>query len=786
MRCVLIVHPDAARRREIRESLGDVEVLEAAGHADAVALLKARRPTVVVAHHQGFKRLMRDFERYVPDASRAALCPSGDAAARQELVDFAAHGYDFETLDESSPHEIRRLVAPPCFARRRPSAPLTARFLLEGHPFEGAVETIANDGLVFVVAPTAAAVRRLVPRALLEQAHVRDESSAVMVLEPRPWYVHSVFRGEGLRVCVGFQDHQGRRETTASIADEVRVRALLRRTAARGESFTLARSDGSARRRFPQGVVSHSGEHVFLRGATRADDLRAGTVVRLGFDLGGVGYDGLTTILQAGDEMTTVARPALLFRRHCRGSPRASAAKGLHAFIHLEGSLDGTVVSRRLLDLHPSGAAFAFDPEAELFPTGLVIPHVTIEVAGCRVRGSATVQDVSHGVPDDEGSHGRRWRCGLRLSGLSSADDHALREAVMSVLEPMLVNGGHVPFAAIWEMYSTEAPTWLDHPYGDLATRGRLTGLHRQLADGRSGLGRTFAFLGERDELLGHASGLRTHSRTWLSQHLLVRAGYHRAHHLSQRLVNATFDYGELLPDVEYITGLWRAKNRWAVRVFGGATSRVIRPGLGYVIGYTPMRRGLSTPLPPGRSTARRAEPDDLACLLAHLRQTEDPVRLAVEDLVEGELELETLGRRYAAVGLHRSRTFGVVDGGSGPRGFVMVQLMSPGLFWAEMYTSFRVSLLDPLADDADEVRTSLVAWACETLRTHGRSVAECHAQDADLPHLEGLGFTSLGRVMECGAHRTLVRDMTTQVLALFDRLAAFAPEPEEEIRCPT
>jgi hypothetical protein len=272
--------------------------------------------------------------------------------------------------------------------------------------------------------------------------------------------------------------------------------------------------------------------------------------------------------------------------------------------------------------------------------------------------------------------------------------------------------------------------------------------------------------------VLGHASGLRTHSRTWLSQHLVVKTGYHRQTHVSQSLVNLSFDYAEALGDVEYLRGLWRTSNRWTSRVYGTATARLVLPGLSYVASFTPLRVDLAVPREVPRRAARATTAEERAALLHHLRRTWDPVRLRADDLFEGELGLKTLSARCAGAGIERSRHIGVVEGDDGPRGWVLIERMTSGLFWAEWYDAFRLVLADPAAPDADETRHALVHYALADARARGRTHTHCLAEDADIPWLERAGFANLGRVMEFCAHRSMNREMTAQMLAIFDRLA--------------
>ncbi len=750
---------------------GEVEVLEAATREAAVPLLKAKAPSLVVSHHHDFKRLLRDLDRHAPSATRAVLCPPGDEY-RTSLADVATQGYEFETLDERAPR-LGALLQSRSSTRRRPPTTLAARFSLGEHLLDATVREIGCDGLGFELPPSPTA-SRLMAGVLLERASV--SASGIPVLEPRTWLVRFVRRSpDATSILVGvlFHTDQIDRQTASCVDDEVRIRGLFRRAAARHVWFELQRTDGALRRRFRSCVVAPEAERIVLRKPALDQPFHVGQVVRLSFELGGEQLEGLSIIVEADGESVTVARPEQLRRHHRRSCLRAHLADGIDAHITFHSALDGTRQRRPLLDLHPSGAAFAFSAEREAFPIGLMLHDVVVEVAGQRLRCAATVQSTSPAAPSEtEGPAPtpQARRCGLLLREVTGGDAQVLRDVLVRALEPAVNPRGRVPFESIWALFREEGASYVDYPFEDPESLSTLARRQRELGDGANGLAKTFVYLQD-DKPIGHASALRTHSRTWMSMHLLVRPGYHRAHRVSQSLVTLTFNYGESLPDVEYFKGLWRTKNRWASRFYGALTARLTRPGLSYLTSYTPTRRPMASELPAATLRARRAEWTDIELLLAQLRLTEDPARLASDDLVEGEALLDTIGRRFQAIGLDRGRSFGVVDGPRGPLGFVVIEHMSRGLFWVEMYNSFRLHLTDPSAPDADPIRHALIAFAVAELRAKGSAVAECHASDFDLPVLERLGFASLGRMMEFGAHRSLVREWEAQMTGFFDRL---------------
>lgn len=783
-RRVLIIHADEARRRELRALLAGEEVTEVASRQQAAPLLAELAPCLVVSQPADFKRLLRDLERHAPGATRAVLCPPNEAQ-RQELVDVAAQGYDFVTVDDRELEDLRGLLQARGSERQAPLVPLTATFRLGPARFSCGVAELANDGLGLRV-PEGLAVERVVPGTRLEEASVC--SGERLVLEPRSWLVRSVRpadRGAPAHLGVSFEPPRAEERRAVRVADEVKVRALLRRAAQRGLHFDVQRSDGTLRRRFASAHTDRTGARLVLSEPSRAHLFTVGQIVRLSFELGGEHFEGLVAVVKAGAGEVTLLQPELLLKRHRRGSLRARAAEGLVASIRFRSPLTGDAPSRPLLDLHPWGASFASEPE-ECLPAGLVLEDVALEVRGRSLACSAVVQVTS---VSGEGSSSRRTgvrRCGVALRGMSAEAQQVLRDALIATVAPGVVDAGDVEFAQVWRMFADEGAVFPDYPPGDPQSVALVAAAQARLGRGERGLSKALLKRGSDGDFQGHSAGLRIYSRTWLALHLLVRAGYHRQAHISQTLVNLTFDYGEALEDVEYMRGLWRNKNRWAARVYGATTARLLRPGLSTLVSYTPMRRPTALPIEPaeGAPRARPAEPAEAAALLRHLRTFMDPVRLRADDYCEGELHLETLGRRYREAGLERSRRFGVVEGPDGPRGWVAIEEMSRGLFWADMYTSFRLTLAEPNAPDADQVRHALAEYAVATLAARGHAVAECHAAAADLSALEACGFTSLGQVMDFCAHRSMTREMTAQLLAVFERLSARGPaDVEAEVR---
>lgn len=765
-RRILIVHPDEQRRRELRDLLTGEQVIETASRQEATQYL-SWPPTHVVSHHGEFSRLLKDLERHVPGATRAVLCPD-DEEQRQELVDVAARGYEFVTLD--APQGLHALLHVRASRRHAPPTPLTASFRVGDERFTASVDELADDGLGLLLDENAA-VERLPPATRLLDAVVRRGER--LIIHERVWVVRALRaaeRGSGARLGVSFEAPALDERPSERLTDAVKVRALLRRAAKRGRHFDVQSLDGRPSRRFVEGTADRAGERFTLSGPTSPHAFTAGQVVRLSFEFGGVQFEGVTGVQQAEVGSVVVNRPDTLGRRHRRASLRAAVEDGLEATITFRSPLGGSEDPRRLLDLHPAGASFAYSSD-ECFPAGLELDDVVIDVKGRRALGQARVTATAPNAAGRNGVDVRR--CGVVLHGFSPGDQQVVRDALLSCLAPEVSDAALEDFEVLWELFCAEDDRFPDYPPDDATAVNVLRKTHHVLGTGAHGLAKGFVMKASDGTLIGHSSGLRVYSGTWLAQHLVVRSGYHRRLQVSQTLVNLVFDYGEALGDVEYTRGLWRTANRWSSRVFGSVTAKLLRPGLSCLSTFHRMRleaaQGLSRP----RLAVRLARDSDIDAFFGHLRSVHDAVWLRAHDLTETEFTLPSLGQRYERLSLHRRRALVVVDGAAGPRGWALLETCSPGLFWHELFSSFRVYLADPADPDGDEVLRALVYEALVTAAARGSRAAECLASEENVAALERVGMVNLGGVIQYDAHRSLTRDITTQVLAVFEKLAS-------------
>lgn len=656
-----------------------------------------------------------------------------------------------KTLDDRALHEDFKRLARLSAARPLPTR-VDATIALGDHTTEAICLEASNEGLGLLVPPSA----RPVPGQPLELISLGKPDAPMMRhVDCRVERVSAVEGTDVLFVSATFEPREEREAAPLRLTNALRVRAVIESAAAGGELVTVSSDHGEKSQAFAarvEGAELHLGPPGFR--------WQQGQVLTVSLRVNDRQLLGHVSVTRVSADELVLPLPSALVEKPLGVNLRAcSFCEG--ATVSFGSPLSGRRRTRSLLELSATGLRFKVDP-ADVLPAGLRLGEVVLEVGGQLLRGAAVITSLGQ----------------LEFTELKADDRQRLLSLLLNHRVAGARCGAAVRFENIWALFQEEGAQWRDHPRPP-------TEAQRVLGDGAHGLGKTVALVRD-GELVAHASGLRIYSRTWLSQHLLVKSGFHRAGALSQQVMSLSFEYGEALPDVDYVRGLWRVSPSGAERIYDTVSARLLKPGLAYRVRFEPMRLRLDRPPTPGPLRVREAGPDDERDFLEFVGQSEDPVKLLSDDLVPGELRLETLSRRYAALGLSRARSLTVVEDEHGaPLGWALVQTMSPGLFWAELYSSFRLFLRAPLGPLADQARRSLAAHAAGLAHRQGRLEAECHASAADVTGLEALGFVRLGAVYEFGAHRGVVREFTHQMSALLARCrrrergeAKYAEEP--------
>ena len=591
---------------------------------------------------------------------------------------------------------------------------------------------ITSEGLTVLV-PSGVSSSELQPGHWVQLFELRRDG--VVLLENQRCQVDHARAAEdgALAVSLGFE-RLSRSFTALRIGNTQRIRAVI----CAGRDFSCGTDDGFVAQRFAHAQLGAHTLKLIGPALPVCREWSPGRPVTLRFEHEGRSLQGYARLVQAGELQWEVAVPPVLIELPARGGLNTSAER-LDAALAFVSPLSGRAQRRGVLELSTQGARFPSEGD-EALPPGLRLV-VVLELGAVQLALASVVERVGEG------------ECTLRFVSL----DDPSRFVLIDFLAPHRVAGAacasRLPFEGVSSMFRSEgvAPPRPPPP--------------------APGLSKSFVLLRE-GEPVGHVSGLRTYARTWLAQHLLMKAGVHDAATRSQQLMTLSLEVGEAMSDVEYVRALWRMSSRNAAHIQGASSPRLLRPGLVYRTVFDPMRAPLGRVPDPGPLFVREAGPSDEPAFLSFVSATEEPVKLLSDDLVAGEVHLETLSKRFGAAGLSRSRALTIVEDDDGtPLGWALLQTMSAGLAWAELHNSFRLFVPAAAGARAPEVRRSLIAHAARFFAAMGRGEAVCKAGPADLPELTSLGFVSQGAVCEFGAHRSALPDFTRQLISALTRL---------------
>jgi len=782
---VLIVHPDPELRAGLAEALAPRKIVAVSSRDDATRTLAEGVPDIILADAVGARKFIQAIERLAPRALRVFLCPGGATPeAMQELVDVASEGHEFHTMDvtaatlEGLSRSLGTLLRQRS-SMRLPAVGVEASFLVEDMPQRARCLDFGNEGFQLKV-PVDSPIESMVPGTRLTE--FRLELAGRTVLRTSGAFVRHVgldhSSGDEAYFRVGVQIERPAASIgyveTATLDDRVRILAVLRRALRYRPVLQCTLMQGVRIQEELHARITPLGERLALRCALPRSWLAAvGDVVHIVFDLSGKSYRGWCSVLELGQEDFYLSLPRSVSLHHRRNHMRFQVGGDAPFSVSFVSPLTGQRVERPVLDLHVGGLAFLFDGSREVLPAGLLIDDFQLVLPnGQRATCRAEVRDSSPFLSSGGQELARPFRAGVRLQDVPQEARQCILDAFVKARCPQARDGRHESFQDIWGLIRAVGLFHPDYPLEDGPHLHILEDTHHTLSASGEGIAKIFLYAQD-NQLLGHASGLRTHSRTWMMQHLAVRRAFQRGERISRELSALSVDYAESLEDVNYLRICWRVENRWPERVFGWMARSMQLEGLTLLrqLHYMRLPTTQLGKARPDLPRVRRARAEDLRWLESHLRRKGEVVRLLADDLLAHEAEMPTLAARYAEHGLHRRRTLFVVEGESEPLAMALANEASPGLSWAEMTTFFSLVVPNPTHPRAHEARQALVAQCVQHYREHGKLSALGLAAPEDVADLQAAGFQDHGLVSEWTFHRSTARTWHTLMAALFERL---------------
>jgi hypothetical protein len=787
---VLIVHPNEARRSALVSALGAHRVAAVGSQLEAARRMEASTPTLIIAPADNARRLLRHVDRSAPEAVCVFVCARSDQSGLEELVETAAEGHVFSTVDDALTEgelsvRLRDILQLRASTRVSLDAGMRVDFQLQGRPCVAECQDLGHFGAALRL-PLDTCVAAFLPGTPLDGLSlVRDGQPVLHVSRACVRHATPVQVGDQAFLRVGVSWRPPQEEPPGAppraLRDPVTVLAALRKALRREVPLWLHPPDSQAAHfRLDAAAVESPDERAPLRGqVSPALAVGPGDVVHLSFEMGGQRYTGVTSVHHAGADGVALGLPRALAVENRRGQQRFRPAAHDRFLVRFTSPFGGQRITRAVLDLGGGGFAFPIDASCEVLPVGSHLDAMLLLPDGTEVACRVEVRSVDV-VPFEsrQDQRLRPYRCGVRILDLSPRVRDAIVDAFVASRAPQVEDGAAFRFPDLWRMMQDARYTFHpDHPFGEEPrVLPALEATVDRLGRARD-LGRSLVFTDEEHRPLGHVNGLRVYSGTWLVQHLAVLPGFRRSEQISSELTSLAVEVGEALEDVEFIRYMWRTDNRWPHRL-GTWLARVLEgQGLCHLRHFHYLRRpldGASLPAAPHLPAVREAGPEDRRWLESHLRRQGEVVRLLSEDLRADSAPEARLTERFAQAGLHRARRMFVVDGEAGPLAVALQDEATPGLCLIEVSNAFNLVVADRAHPRARDAVAALTRRCLAHAREQGRPSALGLVDDVrDVEVLQEAGFVDQGRFSEWTFHRSMVRRWCEAWRSLFERQPA-------------
>ncbi|WP_223634843.1 PilZ domain-containing protein [Corallococcus sp. EGB] len=782
---VLIVHPNEVRRNALKSALNAHRVSVVGSQLEATRCMEASAPTLIIAPADNARRFLRHVDRAAPEAVCVFVCARSDQHGLEELVETAAEGHVFSTLDDGLTEgelsmRLRDLLQLRASTRVSLDAGMRVDFRLRGQPFSAECQDLGHFGAALQV-PMDASMAAFLPGTPLDAlSMVRDGRAVLHVARAYVRHASPVQQGTQLFLRVGISWRPTTDDATSApprtLRDAVAVQAALRKALRRELPVWLHPPDRqTAHFQLESATVEPCDERGLLLGQVSPSlPATVGEVVHLSFEMGGQRYRGVTSVLRAGRDGVALGMPRSLAVENRRGQPRFRPGAQHRFLVSFTSPFSGQRITRAVLDLGARGFAFPIDASCEVLPVGSQLDTTLLLPDGAEAACRVEVRSVD--VVPFESQHDQRlrpYRCGVRILDMPRAVRDAIVDAFVSARQPQVCDGAEFRFPDLWRMMEDARYTFHpDHPFGEESrVLPVLEETHARLGRARE-LGRSLVFT-DAHRPLGHVNGLRMYSGTWLVQHLAVMPGFRRSEQISSELTSLAVEVGEAMEDVEFIRYMWRTDNRWPHRL-GTWLARVLEgQGLCHLRQFHYLRADLTQnrvvdarALP----AVREATPADRRWLESYLRRRGEMVRLLSEDLCADPGPEAHLFERFRGAGLHRERRIFVVDGEAGPLALALQDEATPGLSLIEVTNGFNLVVADREHPRATDAVAALTLRCMVHARERGRRSALGLVDALDVPVLREQGFVDQGRFSDWTFHRSMVRRWCEAWRSLFER----------------
>lgn len=629
---------------------------------------------------------------------------------------------------------------------------------LDNSPFECRLMDISNRGAAFSL-PSWMDVRGFLPDKPLGNLRVCDGTRTL--LDTRSGVVRSIRTeadargGQHYRVGVAFLRKREGDDSApvAVVKDNVAIASLLQDTF-KHRTVWASLGDGT---RAPMRVSEMPDPKGTLLDAELPGlAVEAGDVLHCSFEANGEKYAFYSGVVRKRENNAAVIRmPNRLSRVRQRRGGRLAVSHVPRLTVSLTSPFGTEVQARQVQNLSLQGVGLEIDAASEILPIGTHLEHVTLGLpTGAIMHLRGTVRALTPFTRDGR----ERANCGIQFATLTPAEQLAL---INIILNPTVSNANDglreasgSSFAEVWGFLRSVGFLYPEKEAKLTPYMPDVEKTFTALLQRPNGLGKSLVFR-RGGHVLGHLSGLRAYSKTWLVHHLGATKRQQGDPQVVRMMLLGIAQYWEQTNDMEWLQMTFRPNNKWPQQAFGGYAARTESAHsqlktLSYLVASA------ETPITDAdpHTQVMPATGADLKVVEAHALATLGTIDFEARDLSKHLLAMAAVDDAYRDIGLQRMREVWVVRDAEGLAGYALLEFSSVGLNLSELLSTFRVSMVRA----APTARAALIDRARRRYGERGRRDAIALAPQEDEAAFQALGFVKTKEYTTWTLHRSLIR----------------------------
>jgi hypothetical protein len=431
--------------------------------------------------------------------------------------------------------------------------------------------------------------------------------------------------------------------------------------------------------------------------------------------------------------------------------------------------LHGQHIKCPIVDMNEQGFAIELDKENCIFPVGISIHELTIEIPG--VEPIKTFGRVAHIEP---GNGDKTFRCGIKFF---EKDHEKLRKITQFVFYnrfPLLFPVDNKFYDQTWELFDKSG-------YLDEKDRASFELVRTESRPAWEGLDASKGLLSrnvaakDNERITGDMHLTRIYTDSLLLHHFCILPGHQRT--LTTSIYGGMID--QLLDSgAKYAVCYYNADKSWNQKNYGEFINEYPYQDENYIKTYDLFEFDLTKQEFPSSETStsftlNEANDFDIKVMARYFELNRKKIQIEAMDLSLESLKMEQLGAIYNKFGLERRRHFFVAKRGRQIAAFSLLDITSTGVNIYALMDSVRVYLINETDPEKEKLIKALTIKSLEYFKSIGKKTVLFYSNDKDISFLSPISYLRLCTIVLWIAHRNCFSRYSEYNGALFGRIIA-------------